>query len=76
MLPWSAPRTILNATSSLSLQLLQTKKTHPHVPNLVHKQLAQHLQLLASLGSSICSRNGLLGSWLHSKTVNPQPQQV
>lgn len=75
ILPCSAPRTTLNATSSLSLQLLQTKKSHPHVLNLIHKELAWHLQLLASLGSSTCSRTALLGSWLHSKSVIHSPSR-
>lgn len=40
ILPWSAPRTTLIATSAPSLHLLLTKtKTSPHVPYLVHHSL-------------------------------------
>ena len=74
IIPWSAPRTMLNTTSGPSLQLLQDKKKKqcalPGPP-----QLDWHLQLLASLGSSICSGTGLLGSWFHSKSVIQSPSR-
>lgn len=70
ILPRSAPRTTSNATGRPSLQLLQAKEKCAYPDP---QQLGWHLQLLASHGSSICSRTGLLGSWIHSKSVIPSP---